>query len=285
MEPVKVLMLVETTCYNALMNKHYGNPPLEITTLTCITANRLLPCSLCLPHSNKTFHFDAPPTTIVLPPLTSQSSPHSPTQSTSNKKLKLTVKERDPARSTLKKFRNNLRFAEQNAGRFRHHPPALFNQILDNLLSLVSSSDLYPLLGQWYHRETHTDALFEAVVEIQTKIHGKRERARLEKNRKARETRQANKRKAVDSGQIRRQRGEKRLPTLRTNKNPSPIWTMTMSLNSTCMYHLTQTSQLLCFLRYFPGCGLVYGRSGHWTTSQIYPAVALGLQYRSSQML
>ncbi|KAJ7808774.1 hypothetical protein B0H14DRAFT_2608564 [Mycena olivaceomarginata] len=217
MESAKALMLVETRCYNALMNKHYGNPPLEITTLTCIAGNRLLPCSLCLPHSDKTFNFDAPSTAIVLPPLTARPSSHSPTQSTSNKKLRLATKERDPARSALKKFRNNLRVAEQNAGRFRHHPPALFlppsilDKILDNLLSLVSSSDLYLLLEQWYHQETHTDALFEAVLEIQTKIRGKRERARLEKNRKARETRQANKRKAVDSGEIRRAKRRKKV--------------------------------------------------------------------------
>ncbi|KAJ7835647.1 hypothetical protein B0H14DRAFT_2590119 [Mycena olivaceomarginata] len=226
MEPAKVLMLVETRCYDALMNKHYGNPLLEITTLTCIAANRLLSCSLCLPHSDKTFHFDAPPTAIVLPPLTSRPSPHSPTQSTSKKKLKLTIKEQDPARSTLKKFRNNLRFAEQNAGCFRHHPPALFlppsilDQILDNLLSLVSSSNIYPLLDQWYHQQTHTDALFEAVVEIQTKIRGKREHARLEKNRKARETRLANKRKAVDSGQIRQAKRRKKVADSEDEQEP-----------------------------------------------------------------
>ncbi|KAJ7840792.1 hypothetical protein B0H14DRAFT_2587192 [Mycena olivaceomarginata] len=193
MEPVKVLMLIETTCYNALMNKHYGNPLLEIATLTRIATNCLLPCSLCLLDSNKTFHFDAPPTAIVLPPLTSRSSPHSPTQSTSNKKLKLTVKERDPACSTLGEFRNNLRFAEQNAGQFRHHPPTLFlppsilDQILNNLLLL---------------------------------IHGKHERAHLEKNRKARETRQAYKRKAVNSGQIWRAKRRKKVADSEDEQEP-----------------------------------------------------------------
>jgi hypothetical protein len=76
------------------------------------------------------------------------------------------------------------------------------------------------LLDQWYHQQTHTDALFEAVVEIQTKIHGKRERKRLEKNRKARETRQANKRKAVDSGQIRRAKRRKKVADFEDEREP-----------------------------------------------------------------
>ncbi|KAF8192853.1 hypothetical protein K438DRAFT_1969970 [Mycena galopus ATCC 62051] len=46
MEHARALLLVEQTCYYVFFNRHYGNPPLETTSLDCIAANRLLPCSL-----------------------------------------------------------------------------------------------------------------------------------------------------------------------------------------------------------------------------------------------
>jgi hypothetical protein len=119
------------------------------------------------------------------------------------KKLKLKAKERKPAQSSLKKFRKQLRVDEQLAGRFRHHPPSLFlpsslqDAILDRLLSFASSSDLLPLLDEWYHRDTHTESLFEVIHQLQADIHQKRDEARKETNRKARATRKANKRKAA----------------------------------------------------------------------------------------
>ncbi|KAJ7688121.1 hypothetical protein B0H17DRAFT_1203130 [Mycena rosella] len=191
-------------CYIALINRHYGNPPLELTTLDCIAANRLLPCSLCIARANKTLVFDAPPSSIVLPPFTPPSSVRSPALSTADKKLKLKTKERKLALSGLKEFRNKLRVEEQLSGRFRNHPPSLFlppsilNAILDALLFISSSSDLDALLTQWYHRQTRTQSLFETINQLQTKIHRKREKKREETNRKARERRQANKRKADD---------------------------------------------------------------------------------------
>ncbi|KAJ6505453.1 P-loop containing nucleoside triphosphate hydrolase protein [Mycena sanguinolenta] len=56
METARALVLVEKKCYVGLINKLYGNPPLDITTLDCTQANRPLPCSLCLARSGKTYH-------------------------------------------------------------------------------------------------------------------------------------------------------------------------------------------------------------------------------------
>ncbi|KAF8171559.1 hypothetical protein K438DRAFT_191889 [Mycena galopus ATCC 62051] len=89
------------------------------------------------------------------------------------------------------------------AGRFRHHPPCLFlppsiqDAIIDRLLSLSSSAMLHPLLDQWHRQDTHTASLFHGITELQIKIAQKREEARSARNQKAREKRQANKRKAV----------------------------------------------------------------------------------------
>jgi hypothetical protein len=115
------------------------------------------------------------------------------------KKLKK-KKERESAQSSLQKFRKQLCVDEQLAGRFCHHPPSLFlpsslqDGILDRLLSFASSTDLLPLLDEWYHRQTHTESLFKVICGLQADIHQKRDEARKETNRKARATRKANKR-------------------------------------------------------------------------------------------
>ncbi|KAJ7210266.1 P-loop containing nucleoside triphosphate hydrolase protein, partial [Mycena haematopus] len=128
METAKALMLVEKHCYYALINKHYGNPPLETTTLDCIAADRPLPCSLCLPRSDKVLTFAPSPSAIPFPPLIPQQSNTSrlsstPSHPSSRRKLKLTAKERKFAGTALKKFRNTLRVQEQLAGRIQDiHP-------------------------------------------------------------------------------------------------------------------------------------------------------------------
>jgi hypothetical protein len=141
------------------------------------------------------------------------------------------------------------------------------------------------LLDQWYHRETHTDALFEAIVEIQTKIHGKRERARLEKNRKARETRQANKRKAVDSGQIRRAKRRKKVPDSGDEQEPESD--LDYDDEPEFDSHVPSDPDFPAALlpAVLSGSQSCVRKSSHWTLSQTSPAVALGLQYRNSQIL
>ncbi|KAJ7847999.1 hypothetical protein B0H14DRAFT_2583221 [Mycena olivaceomarginata] len=147
--------------------------------------------------------YAAPASALALPRLIPPRSSGSNSDSAQSKKLKLKAKERKPAHASLRKFRKKLRVDEQLAGRFRHHPPSLFlpsslqDTILDQLLSFASSSDLLPLLNEWYHRDTHTDSLFEVIQQIQADINQKREEARKETNRKARATRKAKKRKAA----------------------------------------------------------------------------------------
>ncbi|KAF9048057.1 P-loop containing nucleoside triphosphate hydrolase protein [Hymenopellis radicata] len=47
MDPAKAEVLTETICLVAAKNRRWQNPPIETTSLTCIEANRPLPCSLC----------------------------------------------------------------------------------------------------------------------------------------------------------------------------------------------------------------------------------------------
>ncbi|KAJ7885657.1 hypothetical protein B0H14DRAFT_3431613 [Mycena olivaceomarginata] len=44
MDTVKAQFLIEKWCYYSFLNRHYANPPLELTTLDCLAAKRPLPC-------------------------------------------------------------------------------------------------------------------------------------------------------------------------------------------------------------------------------------------------
>ncbi|KAJ7776978.1 P-loop containing nucleoside triphosphate hydrolase protein [Mycena maculata] len=196
----KALILTETHCYIAFINRHYSNPPLETSTLDCIAANRLLPCSLCLTRAKRTLVFSAPSSSTILPVLTPPSAVPS-RKVAIPRKLKLKLKEKDNVTAALIVFRDKLRVKEQMQRKFRNMPATLFlptslqTTILDNLLSLKSETDLVPLLTAWPHRMQHTAALFSCIKTIQRSIHAQREVDRVARNAKAQETRQKAKRK------------------------------------------------------------------------------------------
>ncbi|KAK6985204.1 p-loop containing nucleoside triphosphate hydrolase protein [Favolaschia claudopus] len=170
---------------------------LETSTEDCVAAKRLLPCSLCLKRSDETIEFTAPASSALFPMLTPASRPRVAVGT------KLTKREQEMALSCLKSFRGDLLRQEQRSGRFRHHPLTLFlpssiqDAILARILSISSPADLDMIVSahQWYHHPTHTPSLYNVVTKIQQKINDRREKARLNKNRKARETRKSRKRK------------------------------------------------------------------------------------------
>jgi hypothetical protein len=202
MDQLKAEFLTETLCYIAFLNKHFCNPPLEISTLDCIAAERPYPCSLCLARANRTLEFPAPDNTPKFPPLTEPTS-ISNTRPTGSKKFALTRKERENAKPRLKTFRNSLRVREHSRGRFLEHPQIMFfppstqTIVLDNLLRISSLADLQQLVNTWRHCDAHSPALYDAIVEIRAEIAEQREEARVARNAAARKTRAA-KRKAAE---------------------------------------------------------------------------------------
>ncbi|KAE9401679.1 hypothetical protein BT96DRAFT_937720 [Gymnopus androsaceus JB14] len=69
LDPAKVVFLAETVCQVACENIIYDNPPLELSRMDCIQAERLVPCDLCCTHYHiPENHF--PPSTdeMTLPP-------------------------------------------------------------------------------------------------------------------------------------------------------------------------------------------------------------------------
>ncbi|KAF7369390.1 P-loop containing nucleoside triphosphate hydrolase protein [Mycena venus] len=202
MDVAKAGFPMEKYCYIAFLNKHYRNPPLETTSLDCIEAKRLLPCSLCLSCTNKTLDFFAPETSLEFAAFT-EPTPASSSPSTGLKKLKLTRKERDSARSHLMDFRNSLRRKEHNRGKFLEHPQTMFlsssiqTVLLDKMLEITSLSHLQRLVQDWRHCEAHSTMLYDVVLKVQREIRGKRNEAREARNAATRRKR-AGKRKAAE---------------------------------------------------------------------------------------
>ncbi|KAJ7707925.1 P-loop containing nucleoside triphosphate hydrolase protein [Mycena metata] len=200
----KAELITENHCYNAFWNRLYQNPPIETSTLDCIAVNRPLPCELCRLRANISLQFPAPDTAPNFPSLTPVTASKPPARTP--KKLKLTRKERDSAEKRLKKYRDLIGVTEQRLGRFLEHPrimflpPSLVTVLLDKLLMIRSQRDLEPLVEAWYHRETHSAALFEVISQIRGGVEAKREAARTKKNAAAR--RKRTKRKRIDLSDV-----------------------------------------------------------------------------------
>ncbi|KAJ7190124.1 P-loop containing nucleoside triphosphate hydrolase protein [Mycena pura] len=197
LEHSSALVLSELTCYTAAINRIYRNPPLETSTLDCISARRPLPCSLCAKRKNIKISFPSPPlpTGITLapfrPPTISQSSP----LSTEEKKLKLKKKERDLVTCALEKFANGVRLVEQRQPENQHRPKSSYflstfrDALAAKLLSLKSLFDVHALVSSWLFPASHPGSLYDLVVELQATICSDRNTARLKKNAKQRASR------------------------------------------------------------------------------------------------
>ncbi|KAK7006543.1 P-loop containing nucleoside triphosphate hydrolase protein [Favolaschia claudopus] len=191
------LVLSESKCYIATINRIYQNPPLETSTLDCISAKRLLPCSLCAKRKKINIEY-APlplPTDMTLPPFIAPATPQSAPLTPEEKKLKLTRKERDPVMLALEKFAEDVRRTEQHHPDNHHRPKSSYfpssmrEHLAGKLLALDSLFALRALLTSWNFASTYAGSLYDLVVELQATIRSDREAARVEKNAKQRATR------------------------------------------------------------------------------------------------
>ncbi|KAJ7183910.1 P-loop containing nucleoside triphosphate hydrolase protein [Mycena filopes] len=202
MSPEKALILTELTCLNAFTNGHYSNPPLETSTLDCIAARRLLPCSLCCARAGLSFAFSAPPSSPQLAPLVPPLAPNL-SKSRSTRKSKLSAKEKESATTKLTEVRDEIRAEEQLSGNFRNLPPVLFlpssirNNILDKLLTIESETDRPPLVASWSFRHHYTDRLYERISSIQTTVNA----ARKEKSKATKKATTKRKRKRTTASE------------------------------------------------------------------------------------
>ncbi|KAJ7164071.1 P-loop containing nucleoside triphosphate hydrolase protein, partial [Mycena filopes] len=187
LEPAKVQVLTEKTCLNAAFNHVYQNPPLNLTGLDCIAANRRFPCGLCAARAGIVLEFPAPPLPrgTHLPPFTAPL----PVQHGMliDKKLKLTAKERAQAEPELLEFGHTVRRAERknmahiNCPNSAFFPPSLIRSLLDALLSVTSFNDIVPLLVSWKFASGNRVRLYAVVHQLRTTIIAQREEAQVKK--------------------------------------------------------------------------------------------------------
>ncbi|KAF8176409.1 P-loop containing nucleoside triphosphate hydrolase protein [Mycena galopus ATCC 62051] len=196
LEHAKVLLLTEKTCYNAAMNRIYGNPPLSTATLDCIAANRPLPCSLCATRNKITLEFPAPPLPpgVELPPFV---APAPSNASRLDKKLRLAKKEKKEAASALADFGKTVYRAEHNEPLHQNRPKSSFfptsvtNSLLDHLLDLDSLEKVETIVALWKFGRGYLARLYAVIHQLRTAIIAERERVRAKKNAKRRAGRRA----------------------------------------------------------------------------------------------
>ncbi|KAK6987803.1 P-loop containing nucleoside triphosphate hydrolase protein [Favolaschia claudopus] len=197
MEHAKALVLAEKTCYIAAINRIYKNPPLELTTLDCIAAERRLPCSLCAARNNIELDFPTPPLPrgTKLPPFTAP-----PTEeSLIEKKFRLTKKEREECEPKLIEFGQMVYRGEHRAREHRHRPrssyfpDSIVSSMLNNLLVIESFTDLEPFSRSWAFAGQYRVRLYSLLQELRATILDQREQAKVDKAAKAKATRQSKK--------------------------------------------------------------------------------------------
>ncbi|KAJ6583376.1 hypothetical protein DFH09DRAFT_1435763, partial [Mycena vulgaris] len=201
LEQGKAEILVEKICYIAAFNRIYKNPPLETSTLDCISAKRRLPCSLCAARNNIKLKFPAPPlpSGMELPLFIDLRT--ADRLSPLDKKLRLTKKERKQAEAVLLEFGGTVHRAERklpanrNRPKSSYFPTSLVRAILDKLLTLDSLSTLETVLISWVFATGYRVRLYAVIHNLRATISSQRETARLERNAKQRATRR--KKKAV----------------------------------------------------------------------------------------
>lgn len=195
----KALIIAEKQCYIARINICYGNPPIETSSLDCLSSGRRLPCSLCLARQgggSLVFPPSPLPTgSTQLPVLTAQKATTLQKLSLP-KKDKLTKKERAVAEKHLLNFGESIRKLERwsNVHKYRartsYFPSHIVSSLLDRLLIIHFPSDVEQVLrGAWHYYSTHGSALFDSIIAIQVVILVERNQARGIMGAKQREKR------------------------------------------------------------------------------------------------
>lgn len=160
----------------------------ELPRLDCIAAGRRLPCSLCLSRQGGAIAFIPPAPEGLFPIL---SLPKTVAlKSSMKKKEKLNRKERSAAEKHLLEFGESIRQVERFSDSHKYRPRSSYfpldvlTSILDNLFIIHFPSHLKDLLDQsWIYYNTHGTALYDSIIEIQTRINVGRTKSKRQDKR------------------------------------------------------------------------------------------------------
>lgn len=185
MNHANALVLTEKTCHIACINRIYHNPPVELTTRDCITAERVVPCALCCTRSGRSIVFEH---SSVATPFPVQ---HLSLATTSKKKrnvLDTKKKEREQLDLVLVDFGNSVWQAESTKQSHQYRPKASYfpttmkNEILEHFLRITSLNYLTTQILErnlWPFTESQGPALYDLILSQLLIIQGERYRLRV----------------------------------------------------------------------------------------------------------
>jgi hypothetical protein len=186
MDNGKARYLTETVCLIACMNRIYGNA----NTADCITANRLLPCSLCLHRNPRIIHFPPSPLPSGHHPLIPL-IPYTPVSSDIRLST-LTAKERVRVEPKLLQFAEMVRQAEKKSDIHGYCPRSSYFSlptiaaVLDGLLTITTAEALLIVIPRWTFHAQHGPTLLVLIAELQLAVKGTRQDAHDVKKAKSR---------------------------------------------------------------------------------------------------
>ncbi|KAJ7721770.1 hypothetical protein B0H16DRAFT_1738054 [Mycena metata] len=187
LQQAKVEFLTEKICLNAAVNRVFENPPMDISNLDCIAAERPLPCSLCAARNDIVLDFPAPPLPpgVYFPPFTAPTTDQHATLT--DKKLKLTQKERAEIEPRLVQFGETVRRAERKLAAHANRPKSAFfpssilKSILDSFFTFESFDNLATHVALWTFAGGYQVRLYALVHELRTTIQLQRKEAQEKK--------------------------------------------------------------------------------------------------------
>ncbi|KAF5347838.1 hypothetical protein D9758_013821 [Tetrapyrgos nigripes] len=197
MNHATALVLTETICYIARINIIYQNPPLELSSLDCITAKRKLPCSLCAHRAGITVEFPPSQTPSAFPSSDAKLS----SAKNSDQSLKLTKKEREDAADILIKFGDTIYDTESlnDAYWFRpkasYFPLSLQTEILNRFFYISHLDSLISILKthDWSFSNDYAERLYDIILSKLIQIQAQRKSKQAQTNRKRKRTSNAKK--------------------------------------------------------------------------------------------
>jgi hypothetical protein len=184
MNHANALVLTEKVCYIARINIIYQNPPTELSSLDCISANRKLPCSLCAKRAKVSITFENSP---VPTPFPSQ-PPSMPGPAKRSKTQRLKKKtEYVHVDRILSEFGESiweiesLKLENQFRPEESYFPSLLKNAILDKFFFFPDLDSLVLVLKShtWPFSDTYSQKLYDIILSELILIREERKHARI----------------------------------------------------------------------------------------------------------
>ncbi|KAF5364901.1 hypothetical protein D9758_008122 [Tetrapyrgos nigripes] len=158
----------ESACLTARQNIVFQNPPLDISQLDCIMAQRKVYCFNCAKRAGVTYTFPPSPQPAGSPSLPLFINPEE-----ASKRKKLSKANAARLHEELVIFAKHVCVMERDKSCFwylpddAHFPAELIQEIIDNFLIICSASgSLQPYIKSWLHAATYSSKLIDIILKF-----------------------------------------------------------------------------------------------------------------------